>query len=269
MDSALGGIDRETEYDETSLVFLDDGEETDDNRGLKTALIIMSVFALICVLVMVIKLNFTITTVEVIGNEHYTTDEIVKMVCSSELEKNTIFLYIRNLLGNEEEIPFIEEMDVDIVSPTTVKITVYEKALAGYVEYLGRYLYFDRDGIIVESSPERIEGVPFVTGLKFDHMALYEPLPLEHKKDIFKLILSITQLLTKYDIDIDSIYFSPDRDITLRIGNVDVLLGNSDFIDEKINRLRFLLPRLNGRRGELHMENYTGEGDKFTFERSR
>ena len=56
MDSALGGIDRETEYDEPSLVFLDDGEETDDNRGLKTALIIMSVFALICVLVMVISL---------------------------------------------------------------------------------------------------------------------------------------------------------------------------------------------------------------------
>ncbi|MCR4658024.1 MAG: cell division protein FtsQ/DivIB [Lachnospiraceae bacterium] len=241
-------------------------EDEYDNRGLKTALIIMSVFAFLCVAVVIIKLNFTITKVEVIGNDHYTTDEIAKMVCSTDLEKNTIFLYLKNRFGKEEEIPFVEQMDVDIVSPTEVKVTVYEKALAGYVEYLGRYLYFDREGIIVESSTERMDGVPFVTGLKFDHMALYEPLPLENNKDVFKLILNITQLLTKYNIGIDKIYFNPDNEITLRINNVDVLLGSSDYIDEKINRLQFLLPRLRNRKGELHMENFTGEGGKFTFE---
>lgn len=238
----------------------------EDNRALKLALLLMSLFALLCVLVLVIKMYFTITTVEVIGNEHYTTEEIASMVCSTRLEKNSIFLYLKNRFGHREKIPFVEEMDVDIVSPTEVKITVYEKALAGYVEYLGRYLYFDRDGIVVESSLDRIEGVPFVTGLKFDHMALYEPLPLENNQDVFKLILNITQLLTKYEIGIDRIYFGTDQTITLRIGGVDVLLGNSDYIDEKIGRLRFLLPKLRGRKGELHMEGYTGEGDKFTFE---
>ena len=38
-----------------------------------------------------------------------------------------------------------------------------------------------------------------------------------------------------------------------------------EFIDEKINRLRFVMPELEGHSGILHMENYTGEGDKFTF----
>ena len=37
-------------------------------------------------------------------------------------------------------IPFIDTMDVIIVSNDTIKISVYE-ALAGYVEYLGRYMY--------------------------------------------------------------------------------------------------------------------------------
>ena len=71
--------------------FLD--EEADDNRALRIALIIMSVFALLCVLIVVIKLKFTITTVEVTGNEHYTTEEIADMVCASDLEKNSIFTY--------------------------------------------------------------------------------------------------------------------------------------------------------------------------------
>ncbi len=242
-------------------------ELTDDNRGLKVALILLSIVALICIALLVIKLKFTVTDVAVFGNEHYSTEEITRMVCSSDLERNTIYLYLKNRFGKRDPIPFIEEMDIDIVSPTTVKITVYEKAVAGYVEYLGRYLYFDRDGTVVESSTERIDGVPFVTGLKFDHMALYEPLPLEDRKDVFKLILSITQLLTKYEIAIDRIYFGSDNTITLKIGYVDVLLGTSDFIDEKINRLRFLLPELSGLKGILHMENYTGEGDRFTFER--
>ncbi len=241
-------------------------EKEYDNRALKFALIFLSAFALVCIAVLVIKMEFTITSVDVTGNRHYSVQEITDMVCSSELEKNSIFLYLKNRFGKKEDIPFIAQMDVDIVSPTAVKITVYEKALAGYVEYLGRYLYFDRDGTVVESSTQRIEGVPFVTGLKYDRMALYETLPIENK-DVFKLILSITQLLTKYDIEIDKIYFSSDLSITLRIDRVDVLLGNSDYIDEKINRLRFLLPKLSGLDGELHMENYTGEGEKFTFER--
>ncbi len=266
MDAAIGKTS-EIEYKDLNADSdLELYDEEYDNRGLRTAFVIMSIFALVCVLVVVVKLNFTITQVQVTGNEHYTTKEIEEMVCFNDLNKNSIFLYFKNRFGGKEEIPFIEEMDVDIVSPTAVKITVYEKALAGYVEYLGRYLYFDREGIIVESSLERIEGVPFVTGLKFDHMALYEPLPLENNKDVFKLILNITQLLTKYSINIDRIYFSPDNEVTLRIGNVDVLLGTSDYLDEKINRLRFLLPKLPGMKGELHMENYKGEGDKFTFE---
>ena len=241
----------------------------DDTKGLKLALLVLSIVALLCIAVLVIKLKFTITEVSVVGNEHYTTEEITQMVCESDLEKNSIFLYLKNRFGKKEAIPFIEEMDVDIVSPTAVKITVYEKAIAGYVEYLGRVLYFDGDGTVLESSTDRIAGVPFVTGLKFDHMALYEPLPLEDRKDVFKLILSITQLLTKYEIAIDRIYFGKDNTITLKIGYVDILLGNSDYIDEKINRLRFLLPELSGLSGELHMENYTGEGNRFTFERGK
>ena len=138
--------------------------------------------------------------------------------------------------------------------------------MAGYVEYLGHYLYFDKDGIVVESSTQQIEGLPFVTGLDFDYITLHEKLPVE-KEDVFRLILNITQLLTKYKIETDKIYFDNNYNITLYFGQVRVFLGTSDYIDEKINRLRFILPELEGHSGVLHMENYEGEGDKFTFSR--
>ena len=43
------------------------------------------------------------------------------------------------------------------------------------------------------------KGIPQVTGLSFDHVVLYEKLPVENS-DIFQNILTITKLLNKYDV---------------------------------------------------------------------
>lgn len=232
---------------------------------LKILLIFCVVLVALCSTVLIVKYKFTITSVEVQGNEHYTDEEITNMVMSGKYGYNSIYLYFKYHNKGVDKIPFIEQMDVELRSPTSVKIIVYEKAVAGYVEYLGHYLYFDKDGIVVESSTEQMEGIPFVTGLKFDHVILHEKLPIENDA-IFRLILNITQLLNKYEIMTDRIYFDTNQNITLYFGDAGVYLGTSDYIDEKINKLRFLLPRLEGYTGTLHMENYKGEGGKFTFQ---
>lgn len=209
--------------------------------------------------------NFSITKVNVSGNSHYTENEIKDMVFENEYDYNSIILFFKYHNKTIEDIPFIEQMDVEIVDSNFVRITVYEKAVAGYVEYLGHYMYFDKDGIIVESSNEVIDGVPFVTGLKFDHVVLHKEIPTK-KKDVFLTILNITQLLNKYDIKTDRIAFDSNSNITLYFGNARVLLGTDDFIDEKINEMHLLLPKLTGYSGTLHMENYTGEESNFSFD---
>ena len=235
-------------------------------KGLGVLIGFFVAFVLICIAILVIKSEFTITSVDITGNEHYSADEIEDHVLNGRYGHNSIYLYIKCRFFGVEDVPFVEKMDVELLSPTEVKIRVYEKAVAGYVEYLGHYLYFDKDGIVVESSTQQIEGLPFVTGLDFDYITLHEKLPVE-KEDVFRLILNITQLLTKYKIETDKIYFDNNYNITLYFGQVRVFLGTSDYIDEKINRLRFILPELEGHSGVLHMENYEGEGDKFTFSR--
>ena len=236
--------------------------ERKSGLGLLLALLISLI--VICVLILIIKTKFTITSVDITGNEHYTAEQIENRVLAGKYGHNSIYLYLKGKFGKADEVPFIEKMDVELLSPTEVKIRVYEKAVAGYVEYLGHYLYFDKDGIVVESSTESVNGIPFVTGLDFNYITLHEKLPVD-REEIFRLILNITQLLTKYKLDIDKIYFDKSYNITLYFGDVRVYLGTSDHIDEKINRLRFILPELTGLKGVLHMENYEGEGDKFTF----
>ena len=156
-------------------------------------------------------------------------------------------------------------MDVSVMDPHTIKIEVYEKALAGYVEYLENYMYFDKDGIVVESSNEQTKGIPLVTGLQFDHVVLYEPLPVDNP-EIFKSVLSITQLVYKYNLSIDRIYFGSDNTLTLYFDEVRVALGNATDLDEKLMKLQYMLPELQGKSGVLRMENYTEETKNISFE---
>ena len=209
--------------------------------------------------------NYTITTVYVEGNIHYDNEEIISMVMDDSYGNNSLFLSMKYKDKSIEDVPFIEKMDVSVLDPHTVKIEVYEKALAGYVEYLERYMYFDKDGIIVESSTKKTPGIPMVTGLAFDHVILHQPLPVENM-EIFKDILSITQLVNKHNLSIDRIYFGSDETLTLYFESVKVALGSRAYLEEKVMQLQYMLPELTGKSGTLRMENYTEDTKTITFE---
>ncbi|MDE6994255.1 MAG: FtsQ-type POTRA domain-containing protein, partial [Lachnospiraceae bacterium] len=194
-------------------------------RRMILSAVLLSILTFLIAAYIYIINNYTVTTVHVEGNIHYTNEEIMEMVMGGIYGDNSLILSLRYRDKGIENIPFIEMMDVNIEAKDTIRITVYEKALAGYVAYLGRYVYFDKDGIVVETSMEKTEGVPQVTGLKFDYVVLHETLPVE-KPEVFAEILNITQQLDKYSMSADKIYFDSDYQITLLFGDARVALGN-------------------------------------------
>ena len=209
--------------------------------------------------------NYKVTTVYVDGSIHYTNEEIMDMVMEGRLGDNSLYLSLKYRDKGVENIPFIEMMDVSIEARDTIRITVYEKALAGYVRYLGRYVYFDKDGIVVETSEEETAGIPQVTGLSFDHVILHEPLPVDNP-DLFNEILNITQQLAKYSLTADRIYFDSTYQVTLSFGDAKVALGENGDIDEKIMLLQSLLPNLMGKSGTLDMREYSEDTKTYSFE---
>ena len=233
-------------------------------------MVILSVTLLLLLFVLVggyvyIIQNYTVTTVYVEGNVHYTNEEIIEMVMGGRLGSNSLFLSLKYKDKGMEDIPFIQTMDVEIEAKDTIRIIVYEKALAGYVSYLGRYVYFDKDGIVVETSTEETEGIPQVTGLSFDHVILHEPLPVE-KTEVFNEILNITQQLERYSMSADRIYFDPSYQVTLMFGEAKVAPGDDRYIDEKIMKLQYILPDLLGKEGTLNMREYSEDTKSYSFE---
>lgn len=211
--------------------------------------------------------GFKVRFVTVEGSTHYTADEIRGMVITDKLSENSLFLRLKYKNKKIEDIPFVEHMDVQIKDRNTVRIIVYEKAIAGYVTYLENRMYFDKDGIVVESSKEVVPGVPEITGLEFDHVILHEALPVENPK-IFKEILSLTQLLNKNSLTADRIYFDHLGNITMYFGDIRVDLGDGSYLDERVTHLAAILKEAEPRhiKGRLHMESFTISNPKTTFE---
>lgn len=212
----------------------------------------------------VIATQFHIETIQVTGNIHYTEEEIIERVAGGDFVNNSLLLYLRYKLKPAEEIPFVQKVDVEYISNHVITITVYEKALAGCVKFMNEYMYFDKDGVVLESSSERMEDIPCISGIQFDTMIMYEPLPIEDK-DFFNMVLTLTQLLHKYDLQVDDIRFTSQKEIILYCGEIKVLLGDDSHIEEQISELGNILKSIEGRSGTLYMKDYSIEKGDVIF----
>ncbi len=238
------------------------------SRG-KRAVIVLAVAAALTAAVLgggyYISSTYTVRTVYVEGNVHYTEEEIKQIVMEGALGNNSLYLSFKYRNKGVEGIPFVDVMDVSVLAPDTIKITVYEKVLTGYVRYLGTYMYFDKDGYVVESSGVRTAGVPQITGLEFDHLVLGEALPVENP-EVFDSVLNVTKLLQKYKLSSEKIYFGRGGDITVYFGEVKAALGNEpSHLEDKLMLLPEMLPSLEGKSGILQMQTYDEGGGKYTF----
>ena len=212
-----------------------------------------------------VRENYTIHTVYVEGNVHYTEEEIKNIVMDGPLGDNSLYLSMKYENRGIEGVPFVDVMDVSILTPDTIKITVYEKAIVGYIRYLDTYMYFDKDGYVVESSSVKTVGIPQITGLVFDHLVVGEALPVANP-EVFGNILNVTKLLNKYELVSDKIYFQDTGDVTLYFGDVKVALGNEPaYLEDKLMLLPEFLPNLTGGNGILQMEKYDEDTGKYIF----
>lgn len=238
-------------------------------KGKKTILIRLAAVAAVLLAaaagMIYIADKYRVKEVYVEGNVHYTTDEIKDIVMSDRFGDNSLYLSMKYKNKDITDIPFVDVLNVNILSPDTIKITVYEKALAGYIRFMDTYMYFDKDGYVVESSQIKTNGIPQITGLSFDHVVRGEQIPVEDPA-IFESILGTTKLLNKYSLTADKINFRKDGTMVLYFETVKVDLGIFDnTLEDKIMLLPAFLPELYGKKGTLQMQNIDENAGKYTF----
>ena len=225
-------------------------------RMILTAILIIAMLAGLCAIL--IWKVFVVKSVSVKGNEIYTDKQIEDWVLDKEYSWNSLYVYFENKCNKTEEIPFVDSLRIRLKSPQKLEITVVEKGILGYlyVPSLGKNAYFDKDGFVVEISSEIIPGVTKINGLSVQTAELYKKLSIGENSKLLRTLLSVTQLLKKYE-RVPEVILIQNSNVYLSYGAIQVNLGSGTDLNEKILRMDQILLQLDGMSGMLHLETWS------------
>lgn len=231
--------------------------------------LILGLFSLVGIFAIMVGVGvFDIKQVVIEGNEQYTDAQIQERILDDKYSKYSLYTYFKYKWTKTEEIPFVDSVEISLLSPSGIKVQVYEKPIVGYLEYQNSNLYFDKDGIVVESSARVIDGVMKVTGLELSGFTLYQELEVK-ENEVFQIITNLTRLLEKNELHPQIIDFDEENKVTLTFGDVTAEVGEADYLEEKMTRLKALLPELTGEKGVLHLEKYTPANSNIYFSQKK
>ena len=234
-------------------------------RRRKQKVIKLGIAAVLILLVFAAVFLFQVRTVDVYGNDRHSSEEISSGLMNEMLSKNTLYLLWKYKDGEvPDTLPFLNTLQVQMKTPSHIEVVVQEKELVGYIDK-GEYVYFDKSGIVLQMTDEAYLDVPIITGVGTEEPVLYKKLPTESSAQL-RTILSLTQLLTYHELEAQEIRFSENMEITVFIGSIEVILGQDEYLEEKVANLKAILNSMEGtERGILHLESFTGSTMNVTF----
>lgn len=209
-------------------------------------------------------------SIEITGNRRYSEEEIRAMLFPGSWDTDSFYQFLKEHTREHAEYPFIESYELHWKGPLKLKVRVREKNVVAYVGFMSSRFYFDRDGMVVESTQEPLEGVPRIEGLDFGSISLHKRISVKNDR-VFHDIMNLTNALSELQISCESIRYDDSLNATLNLGDIKVKLGADQDMEEKISCLREILPKLSGRRGELDLSTYLDRGgrDSFIFTESK
>ena len=260
----------------------------------KKRAVLIAIPVLIALAALFFFVHFSVREITVLGNSRYSKEEIVSEVCTGIFKNNTYIVSHSKKSYDPEALDLVDQLDVTMQDSHTLLITVQERQLVAYVKYLDCDIYFDGNGVVMDTvvceetddtddSEEEsnllsaevvgktevtynaaLDELPLVEGLSFESVVMGEAMG-GVEAGTFNTIQSISRMINKYEISPERILFDEDMNITLDYGKITVYLGPDDLMEEKLTRMAAILKMLGSKSGELHLEDYDGSSENVIF----
>lgn len=230
-------------------------------------LLILSIILVVAVSALLVVKVFVVKEVKVEGNKLYEDELIESTVLNDKYSWNSLYVWLKYSFMDTEQLPFIDTMEIELENPQTLKIKVYEKGMMGYlyIPAIGENAYFDKDGFVTETSTRVIEKVPRIEGIFCSEVVLYEQLPTDAK--LLRQLLTLTQALKREGLEPEAISYNEEDEPVLIYGSIRVQVGTGEYLTQKVERIKKILPKISGMSGILHLEDWTEETTNIVFEK--
>lgn len=219
--------------------------------------IIIAGLILVCLIVMFSPV-FSITSVDITGIEKLNKDYVMK-TSGLDTMPNIFAFNSRKAIKLLKTNNYVDQVKIKKSFPDKVTLTITERHLSGYVEYMGSYLYIDENGRVLESVSHFTEKLPVIVGLEFSEFSIGSILNVDNQSS-FDTVVTLAKLFDKYEMEAEVIRIdvSKDEDIHLYIYNIDVEFGDIRDADLKIRTIKEILskmPNSDTARGFLDIKN--------------
>ncbi|MGI6020024.1 MAG: cell division protein FtsQ/DivIB [Lachnospiraceae bacterium] len=231
--------------------------------------------ALALILAAVFFLVFRTKTIEVTGNIHYSDEQIREYIETQTLSFNTLFMCVLNHNTVFEDNGFLESINVSLISPGEILVTVMEKDCAGYIYQDGKYCYFNVYGEVevVAQNPEKPENyeVCYIPMIEGENISVSKAKTGASVSGInastYVSMIEIGNFVTGKGNYPDKLIIDGDGNINVIIGDINAALGNSGDIEEKMIQLYAILPKTEGLKGVLHLEDFAKGDSRVVFDK--
>ena len=202
-------------------------EKDRKNRSFRTKFYTISITLLVSIAAVLFSLSpvFTVDSIEVRGNSHYTTEEIINMAHAVP-GKNIIYHANKEEMTNYlEQNPYIKSAKVSRRLPSTLVIKVKERQEKFAFRYDDDYLIMDEDGVLLKKTRNQ-PNLTMVEGNVVNRIKLGEPLGTEDEQR-FRETVDLIKATSKADLYFVRIDMSARNKVRAYI--YDTLLVRTDY----------------------------------------
>lgn len=168
---------------------------------------------------------FTVDSIEVQGNSHYTAEEIINM-SHAVPGRNIIYrANIKETVEYLEQNPYIKKAEVKRRLPSTLVIKVEERKERMAFKYDDDYLVMDEDGVLLKKT-RNVPKATLIQGVVVSKIKLGEKIGTEDDERMDKAI-DLIKMMIKSDLYFVKVDVSKDKKINAYI--YDTLIVKADY----------------------------------------
>lgn len=204
---------------------------------------------------------FRVKKVTVEGNTFYSQSQMSDMFQSNVFERNLLTFWLMDKLSLTPRLEFVREYEVSYPSMNEIHIKLYEKKIVAGIAYTNQYIYFDKDGMVLQSTDKPVKGIPLFETKNLTTFTLYSKVQMEDD-ELLSQILNLANLFQHYQITWDKVQFNANNEAFLYSSNIKVNLGKRENYDEQISALSSVLKQALSKKmsGEIDLANYMVKG---------
>ena len=233
-------------------------------RRLKIAFVLFLIMALIALVIMCFTVFFPVKRINVSGSKLYSKSQIIK--ASKITTEDNLFVLSEDKIEQKirKRLPYVDNIKIKRVLPDAIIITVTDAEEYAYFVSDGEYTILSNNGYILKKQAEAPQNVfEIVTsGIegKVSEVAKFKNGAEE------QLINTLKLAIAKEKINIDKIDVTNILEIKINVeGKFAVILGNTDYTEEKIAHLASMIQSIGDRKGSINLSMWTPQNSQGSF----